>query len=211
MDIFGDRWDHHVERLQEAFSALGPEDVTVLVGDISWGISLQEALPDFTFIDSLPGKKIILKGNHDYWWGTVSKMKKFLQENGIESIDFLYNNCFFYGDYALCGTRGWFYEEEAEGTHTGKMLAREFQRFETSLKAAGEKKILSFLHYPPLYQGYQCPEMLMLIDRYGVERCYYGHLHGPTHRRAFEGRRQKTEYALVSADYLEFIPKKICD
>ena len=168
---------------------------------------LGSALLDFQFINALPGRKIILKGNHDYWWGTATKMNNFFQAHGIESIDILFNNCFFYGDYALCGTRGWFYEEDAAGTHTGKMLAREALRLETSLKAAGERPILCFLHYPPLYQGYQCPEMLELIDRYGVERCY----HGPTHRRAFEGRRGKTDYALISADYLGFIPKKICD
>ena len=106
MDIFGDKWANHVERLRESFSHLTADDVTVLAGDLSWGISLEESLPDFQFIDALPGRKIILKGNHDYWWGTATKMKKFFEANGIESIDILFNNCFFYGDYALCGTRG---------------------------------------------------------------------------------------------------------
>ena len=183
MDIFGDKWANHVERLRESFSHLTADDVTVLAGDLSWGISLEES----------------------------TKMKKFFAAHGIESIDILFNNCFFYGDYALCGTRGWFYEEDAAGTHTGKMLAREALRLEASFKAAGERPILCFLHYPPLYQGYRCPELLELIDRYRAERCYYGHLHGPTHRRAFEGRRGETDYALVSADYLGFVPKKICD
>ena len=128
MDIFGDKWANHVERLRESFSHLTADDVTVLAGDFSWGISLEESLPDFQFIDALPGRKIILKGNHDYWWGTATKMKKFFEAHGIESIDILFNNCFFYGDYALCGTRGWFYEEDAAGTHTGKMLAREALR-----------------------------------------------------------------------------------
>ena len=157
MDIFGDKWANHVERLRESFSHLTADDVTVLAGDLSWGISLEESLPDFQFIDALPGRKIILKGNHDYWWGTATKMKKFFEAHGIESIDILFNNCFFYGDYALCGTRGWFYEEDAAGTHTGKMLAREALRLEASFKAAGERPILCFLHYPPLYQGYRCP------------------------------------------------------
>ena len=136
MDIFGDKWANHVERLRESFSHLTADDVTVLAGDLSWGISLEESLPDFQFIDALPGRKIILKGNHDYWWGTATKMKKFFEAHGIESIDILFNNCFFYGDYALCGTRGWFYEEDAAGTHTGKMLAREALRLEASFKAA---------------------------------------------------------------------------
>ena len=211
MDVFGSKWENYVERIAAAFSALHDDDVIVLAGDTSWGISLDEALADFRFLDALPGKKLLLKGNHDYWWGTAAKMKKFFADHNITTFDILHNNCFFYGDYAICGTRGWFYEEEAAGTHTGKMLAREALRLEASLAAAGGKPILCFLHYPPIYQGYQCPEMLNLLDRYGVERCYYGHLHGPTHVRAFEGRRNSTEYALISADYLQFIPKKICE
>ena len=209
MDVFGSKWENYVERIAAAFSALRDDDVIVLAGDTSWGISLDEALADFRFLDALPGKKLLLKGNHDYWWGTATKMKKFFADNGITTFDILYNNCFFYGDHALCGTRGWFYEEE--DTHTDKMLAREALRLEASLTAAGEKPVFCFLHYPPIYHGYHCPEMLNLLDRYGVERCYYGHLHGPTHVRAFEGRRKSTEYALISADYLQFIPKKICE
>ena len=211
MDVFGSKWENYTQRIAAAFSVLHDDDVIVLAGDTSWGISLDEALADFQFLDALPGKKLLLKGNHDYWWGTAAKMKKFFADNDITTLDILHNNCFFYGDYAICGTRGWFYEEEAAGTHTGKMLAREALRLEASLAAAGGKPILCFLHYPPIYQGYQCPEMLNLLDRYGVERCYYGHLHGPTHVRAFEGRRNSTEYALISADYLQFIPKKICE
>ena len=211
MDVFGSKWENYVERIAAAFSVLHDDDVIVLAGDTSWGISLDEALADFKFLDALPGKKLLLKGNHDYWWGTAAKMKKFFADNDITTFDILHNNCFFYGDYAICGTRGWFYEEEAAGTHTGKMLNREALRLEASLAAAGGKPIICFLHYPPIYQGYQCPEMLNLLDRYGVEQCYYGHLHGPTHVRAFEGRRNSTEYALISADYLQFTPRKIAE
>ncbi len=211
MDVFGELWKNHVERTRAALSALSEDDVLVLAGDTSWGMSLEESLPDFAFLDALPGKKLLLKGNHDYWWGTASKMKRFFAEHGFTSFDVLHNNCFFYGDHALCGTRGWFYEEDAEGTHTGKMLAREALRLETSFRAAQGRPIICFLHYPPIYQGYQCPELLTLIDRYRAERCYYGHLHGVTHRRAFEGKRSFTEYSLVSADYLGFVPKKILD
>ena len=211
MDIFGGNWIGYMDKLRAGMEVLTEEDTLVLMGDLSWALDLASASADFAWINAIPGRKIILKGNHDYWWGTATKMKKFFEANGIESIDILFNNCFFYGDYALCGTRGWFYEEDAAGTHTGKMLAREALRLEASFKAAGERPILCFLHYPPLYQGYRCPELLELIDRYRAERCYYGHLHGPTHRRAFEGRRGETDYALVSADYLGFVPKKICD
>ncbi|MBE6908438.1 MAG: serine/threonine protein phosphatase [Ruminococcaceae bacterium] len=211
MDVFGEKWANHVERTRKAFSALRDDDVTVLCGDTSWGMSLSGALADFAFIDALPGKKLLLKGNHDYWWTTATKMKSFFAENGFTTLDILHNNCFFYGDCAICGTRGWFYEEDAAGTHTGKMLAREALRLEASFRAAEGRRILCFLHYPPIYQGYQCPELLELIDRWHAERCYYGHLHGVTHRRAFEGKRAFTEYSLVSADYLGFVPKKICE
>ena len=211
MDVFGEKWANHVERTREAFSHLHDDDVTVLAGDSSWGMSLDGAREDFAFIDALPGKKILLKGNHDYWWTTASKMKKFFADNGFHTLDILHNNCFFYGDYAICGTRGWFYEEDAAGTHTGKMLAREALRLEASFRAAEGRPILCFLHYPPIYQGYQCPELLTVIDRYHAERCYYGHLHGVTHKRAFEGKRSFTDYSLISADYLGFVPKKVLD
>lgn len=210
MDVFGPAWENHTERLREAFSALQPDDVVVLAGDTSWGISLEEALEDFLFLDSLPGKKLLLKGNHDYWWGTAAKMTAFFAAHGITSLSILHNNCALYGGYALCGTRGWFYEEDA-GAHTEKMLKRETLRLEASFRAAEGRPALCFLHYPPIYQGYRCPEILEVIDRYAPALCCYGHLHGQTHRRAFEGQRGNTEYSLISADYLRFVPKKLMD
>lgn len=211
MDVFGPKWDNHVERIREAFSRLRGDDVIVLAGDTSWGMSLEEALPDFAFLDALQGRKLLVKGNHDYWWTTAAKMNRFFSEHGFETLKILHNNCFFYGDWALCGTRGWFYEENAAQTHTGKMLAREALRLECSFRMAEGRPILCFLHYPPLYRGYQCPELLALIDRYHAQRCCYGHLHGASHALAFEGRRGLTEYALVAADYLCFTPKKLLD
>ncbi len=210
MDVFGQGWADHVERLQDAFSKLHDDDVTVLCGDTSWGIDFQESLPDFRWIDALPGRKLLLKGNHDYWWNTAAKMKRFFAENGITTIDILHNNCHFYGDYALCGTRGWFFEEDQKA-HDEKVLNREVGRLETSLKLAGGRPILAFLHYPPLYEGYRCPEILKTLENYGVERCFYGHLHGVTHRRAIQGRFGTVDYSLVAADWLRFVPKKICD
>ena len=150
MDIFGDRWQNYVEKIRLGFSALTEDDTTVLCGDLSWGMSLEESLLDFRFIHALPGRKIILKGNHDYWWNTASKMQRFFADNGLDSIEILHNNCLFYNETALCGTRGWFYELDNEGTHNGKMLAREAGRLETSLKAAGDEEKICFLHYPPL-------------------------------------------------------------
>ena len=210
MDIFGPGWTDHVQRLENAFSKLNDEDTIVLCGDTSWGIDFEESLEDFRFIDNLPGKKLILKGNHDYWWNTASKMKKFFLENELTSLEILHNNSFVYGDYAICGTRGWFYEEERSG-HNVKVLNREIGRLEASLKTAGDRPILAFLHYPPLYSGYRCPEVIAKLEEYGVERCYYGHLHGPTHKRAIEGALGGVEYHLVAADYLGFVPKKVLE
>ena len=207
MEIFGDGWQDYVLRLKEAFSALRPEDVTVLCGDLSWGMSLEESLEDFRFIDALPGKKYLLKGNHDYWWNTAAKMNRFFAESGFSTLRILHNNCYEYGGYALCGTRGWFYEE----TGDQKVFKRELIRLEASLKAAGERPKLCFLHYPPLYQGYRCPEIIALLEQYGVERCYYGHLHGGSHRLALQGWQGGVEYHLISADYLNFCPEKILE
>ena len=211
MDVFGPGWANYVERIREGFSALTEDDTTVLCGDLSWGMSLEESLEDLKFINSLPGRKILLKGNHDYWWNTARKMENFFKENGLDSLEILHNNCQYYGDIALCGTRGWFYELDSEGTHNGKMMAREVGRLEASLQAVGEAEKLCFLHYPPLYTGYRCPEILALLQKYGVKRCFYGHLHGASHKRRIEGDCGGTDFALVAADYLGFTPLKICD
>ena len=212
MDVFGAGWTNYVERIREGFSALTEDDVTVLCGDLSWAMGLEESLEDFRFIDALPGKKYIIKGNHDYWWNTASKMKKFFEANGLTTLEVMHNNCFLYGDVALCGTRGWFYEEDAAaGSHNDTVLQRELGRLETSLKAAGEREKICFLHYPPLYHGYRCEEVLKLLKQYDVKRCCYGHLHGPSHRLAVRGAAEGIEFTMVSADYLSFSPKKIAD
>ena len=210
MEVFGEAWQGYVGKIETALSALNEDDVLVLAGDTSWGIDLNEAEADFRFLDRFPCKKYLIKGNHDYWWSTVSKMKNFFTEKGLTTLDFLHNNCVFYADHALCGTRGWFLEEEQK-PHNAKVLSREVGRLETSLRAAEGRPIWCFLHYPPLYQGYQCPEILTVLEKYPVELCCYGHLHGPTIKRRMEGRRGETEFSLISADYLGFVPKKICE
>ena len=210
MEVFGPAWENYHARIEEALGVLTEDDILILAGDTSWGMNLQEAEADFRFLDRFPGKKYLLKGNHDYWWTTAAKFRRFCEEKDLRSLDLLHNNCAFYGDYALCGTRGWFLEEEQK-PHNAKVLAREIGRLETSLQAAGEKPILCFLHYPPIYQGYQCPEILTVLAKYHVEQCCYGHLHGPTIRRRLEGKRGETEFSLISADYLGFVPKKICE
>lgn len=212
MDVFGAGWTNYVERIRDGFSTLTEDDVTVLCGDLSWAMGLEESLTDFRFIDALPGKKYIIKGNHDYWWNTASKMKKFFEANGLTTLEVLHNSCALYGDVALCGTRGWFYEEDAAaGSHNDKVLQRELGRLETSLKAAGEREKICFLHYPPLYHGYRCEEILKLLKQYDVKRCCYGHLHGPSHRLAVRGAAEGIEFTMVSADYLGFCPKKIAE
>ena len=211
MDVFGNRWENHPEKLKLGFSSLSEDDTCVICGDLSWGMGLEETREDFQFIDRLPGKKIILKGNHDYWWSTATKAKTFFAANGITTIDILYNNAFEYGEYALCGTRGWFYAEETGGAHDKKIMLREILRLEASLKAAGDKKKLVFLHYPPVYQNYRCEEIIELFKKYEVRLCCYGHIHGKSCGGAFRGWYNGTEYKLVSADFVNFTPVKILD
>ena len=140
---------------------------------------------------------------------TAAKFTRFCQENGFENLFLLNNNCYFYENIAICGTRGWFYEEERSGQHDEKVFRRELGRLEASLKAAGEQEKLVFLHYPPRYKGYECPEILALLERYGVRRCFYGHLHGGSRSLAREGLWNNIDYRLLSADQLDFRPMQI--
>lgn len=210
MEVFGGGWDGYVEKLKAGFERVGPEDTVVLCGDLSWGMSLAESREDFAFLNELPGKKLLMKGNHDYWWTTATKMTAFFAENGFDTFSLLHNNCALYGDIALCGTRGWFYEED-RGEHSQKIFNRELIRLEASLKAAGEREKICFFHYPPLCQGFRCQQIIDLMESYGVTTCCYGHLHGASHRFAIQGRQGKIDYKLVSADFLGFQPEKICD
>ena len=211
MDVFGENCRNHAEKLKNGFAALGPEDLTVLCGDLSWAMSLQEAEEDFRFLQELPGRKILLKGNHDYWWSTAAKAYRFFAEKGFDSLQILHNNCCLYGDVALCGTRGWFFEEETGSAHDEKIMRREILRLENSLRAAGDREKLVFLHYPPVYQSYECPEILSLLQEHRVRLCCYGHIHGKGCAAAFRGWRGCTEFRLLSADYLDFTPVKLLD
>lgn len=206
MDIFGGNWVGYMDKLKEGLSVIKPEDTTVLLGDLSWALDLEGAKPDFAWINEIPGRKIILKGNHDYWWSTASKFYKFCDDNGFSDQFILNNNHYEYEGMAICGTRGWFFEEDRSGDHDEKVFKRELIRLETSLKSAGEKPKMVFLHYPPRYKGYQCDEILELLSKYDVRRCFYGHLHGPSHKLAMEGLWDGVEFRLVSADFLDFKP-----
>lgn len=206
MDVFGGAWVGYMDKLREGMSAIKPGDTTVLLGDLSWALDLESAGADFRWIDEIPGRKIILKGNHDYWWSTAAKFQKFCQQNGFSNQWILNNNFFVYEGYAICGTRGWFYEESRSGEHDEKVFKRELMRLEASLKAAGDLPKMVFLHYPPRYKGYTCEEIIALLKRYGVRRCFYGHLHGASHGLAMEGLWDGIEFHLVSADKLGFRP-----
>lgn len=209
MDVFGGSWIGYMDKLRQGMSVISPEDTTVLLGDLSWALDLEQAEADFFWIDQIPGRKIILKGNHDYWWSTASKFYKFCESKGFSNQFILNNNHYEYENWAICGTRGWFFEEDRSGEHDEKVFRRELIRLEASLKSAGDLQKLVFLHYPPRYKGYECTEILDLLRKYQVRKCFYGHLHGASHRLAQQGLWDSVEFQMVSADYLNFCPMKI--
>ena len=206
MDVFGGSWVGYMEKLKEGFSSITDDDTVILLGDLSWSLTLSQARDDFAWIDQIPGKKILLKGNHDYWWSTAAKFYKFCNEHKFSNMFILNNNHYEYNGWAICGTRGWFFEEERSGQHDEKVFKRELIRLEASLYSAGELPKMVFLHYPPRYKGYECQEILDLLEKYKVRKCYYGHLHGASHGLALQGLWNGIEYHLVSADYLNFKP-----
>ncbi len=209
MDVFGGAWTGYMEKLKEGFSDIQDDDTIVLMGDLSWALDLDGAQKDFAWIDDIPGRKIILKGNHDYWWSTAAKFYKFCEENGFSNQWILNNNHYACDGWAICGTRGWFFEEERSSQHDEKVFRRELLRLETSLRSAGELPKIVFLHYPPRYKGYTCEPILELLHAYGVRKCFYGHLHGASHGLAMEGIWDGIEYRLLSADRIGFKPARI--
>ena len=209
MDIFGGAWTGYMEKLKNGFSHIQSDDTTVLMGDLSWALGLEDARDDFAWINDIPGRKIILKGNHDYWWSTAAKFYKFCDENGFENQFILNNNHYEYENWAICGTRGWFFEEERSSGQDEKVFKRELLRLETSLKSAGDLPKMVFLHYPPRYKGYTCEPILELLAKYEVRKCFYGHLHGASHGLAMEGLWDGVEYKLLAADRINFQPMKI--
>lgn len=216
MDIFGENWAGHEEKIRKNWiENVGEEDLVILPGDFSWETYLEDTKLDFEYLNSLPGKKLLLKGNHDYWWTTVTAMKKFLEENDFTNIDFLYNNSYEFEDKIICGTRGWSIVDE--GTDK-KLINRELIRLELSLKDGiekygSDKEIIVFMHYPPITKAKiiseQEAEFVQLMKKYNVKRCYYGHLHGASITEAVEGDVEGIEFRLVSADGLDFKLLKI--
>lgn len=215
MDVFGGRWQGYMEKIERNWRACIREGDTVVIGgDVSWAMGFEQLKADFAYLNRLPGRKLLLKGNHDLWWDTVKKMNAFVADNGFREIAFLHNNCFSYGDIALCGTRGWFYEESFQESHDEKIFRRELGRLETSLKlgqASGAGELLCFLHYPPIFSSFRCEEILELLHRYGVRRCIYGHLHSESLRWAVEGVQEGIEFRLASGDHLNFMPLRLAE
>ena len=211
MDVFGGVWENYTSKLVENWKkTIKENDTVVIAGDISWGMNLNEALADFKLIESLPGKKLLVKGNHDYWWDTVSKMKKFFCLNNITSIDFVYNNSFVVDGFAICGTRGWTVETENTTLNDRKIILREAGRLERSLASAPDDvEKLVFLHYPPIFEQYQAQEILDVMQKYDVKRCFYGHLHSCSVKKAKKGEYFGIKFYLVSADSIDFLPINI--
>lgn len=210
MDVFGG-WQNYMQRLEENWKAVvQPEDTVVIPGDVSWGMSMEEAKADFAFLHQLPGQKILMKGNHDYWWTTRSKMDKFFEENQFTTLTVLHNSSISAEGVSLCGSRGWMFEQGQE--HDKKLITRECGRIRASLQDAkrfGEQEKILFLHYPPIFMQDSIPEFLELMQEYGVKRCYYGHIHSQGCRYAFQGDWNGVHLEMVSADFLRFTPKKI--
>lgn len=214
MEVFGDRWANYTERLYRNWTHLvAPEDTVIVPGDISWALTLPEAREDLAFIDRLPGKKILMKGNHDFWWSSMKKLESFCEENGFSTLSFLYHDACRVEGKIVAGTRGWLWAENTEKADPEgqKILAREALRLEMSLAAARRLReetpdceVIAFFHYPPVWNGTVCPALTEPLRREGIRRCYFGHIHGVA------GARRITEdgitYCLTSADALDFTP-----
>lgn len=221
MDIFGSRWQGYTEKIEKCWRSVVSENDTVIIpGDISWAMNLAEAREDFAFLASLPGKKLLSKGNHDFWWETAAKLGRFFEENRFSGFSLLYNNAHIVENFVVCGTRGWFLEPEQQLTvgkvDFTKMINREVLRLRLSLDNAmrlrvrehAEKELLVFLHFPPVWNSFECREILDVLHEYGVKRCYHGHIHGIYHKppvQEIEGIRLTN----IASDFLNFMPFRI--
>lgn len=203
MNIFRG-WDNHTERLAANWKRLiGENDTVILPGDFSWALKLEDTEKDFEFLESLPGKKLLIKGNHDLWWSTAKKLHEFFNEKNFNSVDIIYNNCAVAEGFAVAGTRGWFYDAGAGD----KVLAREAGRLETSISAAEKTglPVLVFLHYPPVYGGAVCKELFSVIKRHGIKKVYHGHIHGAGFNNAVS-EYDGVQFKLISCDCVDFTP-----
>ena len=217
MEIFGSRWIGCVNKLINNWTAIVSNDDTVVIpGDISWAMTLEDATEDFKLLNDLPGTKIIGKGNHDFWWATASKMNKFFEQNKFDTLKILYNNSYVIENLVICGSRGWFSDEANQKTvgevDWTKIVDRETARLKLSLESVPAEhrglQMLVFLHFPPVWNSSVSTDIISLMKEHGVERCYYGHIHGVYNSDAvfvYDGIR----FEMISADYLSFCPRKI--
>ncbi len=207
MDIFKG-WSNYIEKLKRNWtSVVELDDTVVIAGDISWALKLENSKEDFRFIDSLPGKKILIKGNHDYWWGTKAKMDKFFKSNFFNTLSILLNNAYEVEGLAICGTRGWICDNCEDKDK--KILEREVCRLQASIDCANKQGLepIVFLHYPPVYDSCECKEIMNVLISNRVKKCYYGHLHGKAvHNKAIIGNYKGVDLNLISCDYLNFMP-----
>lgn len=209
MDIFG--WGNHIEIIKNDWEKkVKDDDTVILAGDFSWATYLEDTRMDFEYINKLPGKKILLEGNHDYWWNTLNKMRNFIKDNKFNNIDFLRNNAYLIEDKIIVGTRGWSFTETE---NSEKMISRELIRFENSIqdgvaKQKNGEEIIAVLHYPPIAKGIKSP-FLEIMKKYNIKKCYYAHLHGKSHQEAIQGEIEGINFILISSDYLGFKLVKI--
>ena len=220
MEVFGNRWQNYIEKLKKNWTNVVSDNDTVIIpGDISWALTTEEALDDLKWIDALPGKKIIMKGNHDFWWSTLSKMRRFFCENCINTIDILYNNALEIENYIIAGSRGWFVDKAVQPAKSvsadhQKIVNREVIRLRLSLDDAKRlseitgKEIIAFFHFPPVWSDFECNEILETLREYGVKRCYFGHIHG-TYAQGSIFYWKDIEFRMISADFLDFLPQII--
>lgn len=199
---------NHDNRIKENWiNKITNEDTVLIAGDISWSMKMEDGMADLQWIHKLPGKKIISKGNHDYWWGSISKLNSL-----YDDMRFIQNNFFVYEDYAICGTRGWNPPTDKYSEHDEKIYKREQIRLKISLdtaKKAGFEKIIVMVHYPPVNDKFEKTEFMEIFNEYNVEKVIYGHLHGPSLKNIFEGEHEGVEYIMTSCDYIDFNPIKI--
>ncbi|MBC2582232.1 metallophosphoesterase [Clostridium sp. DJ247] len=209
MDIFGNKWFKHDEKIKNNWiKKITDEDTVLIAGDISWSMKIEDGMNDLKWIHELPGKKIIVKGNHDYWWSSITKLN-----NLYEDMKFIQNNFFTYEDYGICGTRGWTCPGgENFSEHDNKIYIRELMRLKLSLDSAkknGYDKLIVMIHYPPMNEKLMDSGFVQIFSEYNVEKVIYGHLHGPSLAKAFTGEKDGIDYILTSGDFISFDPVKI--
>ena len=218
MEIFGDKWKDYTQKIYKNWTRIiTDDDVVVIPGDISWALNLENSVYDLKWIDALPGKKIIMKGNHDFWWSTLTKMKRFFEENNISTIDILHNNSIETENYILAGSRGWFVDKSVQPAKSliadyEKILNREKIHLRMSLEEAkkmqlsSDKEILVFFHFPPIWNGFECIEIIDILKEYQIEHVFFGHIHG-SYNVSSSFEYDGIKFKMVSADFVDFIPQ----